>query len=156
MVAAIVMLVKRFPIWTGIGVFALGGFLFRDFISGSVGDLKVGDCFDPPLAAGTTVKEVQHHPCTDTHRSEIFFVGNVPAGTDGAYPGDATFDAWVRSQCIPAFESYTGRDFDSDLMYDLHYLNPTPEGWKKGDHTIDCFVTRVDGTAFKGTVKAAR
>jgi putative regulator of septum formation len=153
-VAAIVMLVKRFPIWTGIGVFALGGFLFRDFISGSVADLKVGDCFDPP-ALTTAVKEVQHHPCTDLHRSEIFFVGNVP-GASGAYPGDAEFASYVRAQCVPAFLSYTGRDFDIDLVYDVHYLSPTPEGWKKGDHAIDCFVVRVDGTSFKGSVKAVR
>jgi len=153
-VAAIVAVVKRFPIWIGIGVFALVGFLFRDFLSGSVTDLKVGDCFDPPTAV-TTVKDVQHHPCTDMHRSEVFFVGNVSAGASGGYPGDAAFDSFVRAQCIPAYQSYTGRDFESDTIYDVHFLNPTTEGWTKGDHTIDCFVVRADGAAFKGSMKAA-
>jgi hypothetical protein len=29
-VSIVLDLVKRFPIWTGIGIFALAGFLFRD------------------------------------------------------------------------------------------------------------------------------
>jgi hypothetical protein len=154
----IIALVKRFPIWTGIGALALGGFLFRDFLSGNVGDLKVGDCFDPPIltAVAATVKDVQHHPCSDLHGGEIFFIGNATAGANGAYPGDDAFASFARAQCVPAYLGYTGRGFATDTIYDVQYLTPTTTGWAKGDRAVDCFVVRVDGQAFKGSVKAAR
>jgi hypothetical protein len=157
-VETILALVKRFPIWTAVGVFALGGFLFRDYLSGNAGDLKVGDCFDVPTVAAqsTTVKDVQHHPCSDLHSGEVFFFGNVPGDANAVYPGDATFDAFARDQCVPAYRTYTGRDFDSDETYDIQYLTPTTEGWNKGDRAVDCFLLRVDGQSFKGSVKASR
>lgn len=157
MVAAVVALVTRFPIWTAIGVFALGSFLFRDFLSGNVGDLKVGDCFDPPTLTtqNTLVKDVQHHPCAELHRGEVFFVGDVPGGASAAFPGDEAFLSFIRAQCIPAYRSYTG-DFDTDTSYDFEYLTPTSDGWADGDHAIDCFLVRVDGQSFKGSVRAAR
>jgi hypothetical protein len=72
--APVIALVKRFPILTAIAGFALGGYLLRDFISGNVGDLKVGDCFDPPALAAkdAVVKDVQHHPCSERHGGEVF------------------------------------------------------------------------------------
>jgi putative regulator of septum formation/DnaJ-like protein len=150
-------IVKRFPIWTAVGLFALAGLLFRDYQSANVGDLKVGDCFDLPAArsAAATVKDVQHHPCTDTHDAEVVFVGPVP-GANGEYPGDAGFEAFVKAQCVPAYQTYTGRDFETDTTYDMSFLVPLSEGWATGDHTLDCFAVRVDGQSFKGTIKAAR
>jgi hypothetical protein len=148
--------VRRFPIWTAIGVFALVGYIFRDFMSGSVADLNLGDCVDlPGLTANTTVKDVQHHPCSDSHHGEVFFIGTVPSGPSGANPGAAAFDSFMSAQCIPAFRSYTGLDYESDKTYDIEFLTPTNDGWAKGDHTIDCFVVRVDGQTFKGSVRIA-
>jgi putative regulator of septum formation len=156
-VEMVVALVKRFPIWTAIGVFALGGYLFRDFLSGNVGDLKLGDCVDlPGLTVSTIVKDVQHHPCGDLHHAEVFLVEVVPSGANGAFPGGDAFVTFVQKHCVPAYNTYTGRDFDTDPTYDIQPLEPTAEGWAKGDHTINCLVTRVDGTTFKGSVKAAR
>lgn len=146
---------RRFPIWTAIGVFALVGYLFRDFVTGSVADLKVGDCVDlPSLTASTTVKDVQHHPCTDLHHGEVFFIGAVPGS--GSNPGAAAFDAFISNNCIPAFKSYTGLDYENDKTYDIEFLTPTTEGWARGDRTIDCFVVRVDGQTFKGSVRLSR
>jgi hypothetical protein len=155
--APVLAIVKRFPIWTAIGVFSLVGFLFRDFLSGNVGDLKVGDCFDAPALAtpDATVNDVQHHPCADAHGGEVFFIGNI-AGAASAYPADETFTSFVRDQCLPAYRSYTGRDFDTDATYDFQWLTPTSSGWAKGDRTINCFVLRVDGEPSKGSVRASR
>jgi hypothetical protein len=113
-IEAVLALVKRFPIWTAVGVFALGGYLFRDVISANVGDLKVGDCFDPPTltAADSTVKDVQHHPCADLHGGEVFFIGEVPGDANAAYPSDDEFLSLVGDECMPAYLSYTGRDFE--------------------------------------------
>jgi hypothetical protein len=150
-------LVRRFPIWTAIGLFALLGFLFRDYLSSDVTELKVGDCFDLPagITKTATVKDVQHHPCTDLHVAEMVFVGNVP-DPGSAYPGDVGFQSFVKAQCVPAYNSYTGRDFDTDQTYDMSFLVPTTDGWAKGDHALQCFAVRSDGTSFKGTIKAAR
>lgn len=158
MIAPLVALVKRFPIWTAIGVFSLVGFIFRDSLSGNVGDLKVGDCFDAPALAtqDATVKDVQHHPCTDPHAGEVFFIGNIAGAASGAYPGDEAFTSFVRDQCLPAYRSYTGRNFDTDATYDFQWLTPTASGWAKGDRAINCFVLRVDGQPNTGSVKASR
>jgi hypothetical protein len=158
LIAPAIAVVKRFPIWTGIGAFALVGFVFHDFLSGNVGDLKVGDCFDAASLTTTDaiVKDVQHHPCSDAHGGEVFFIGNVAARANSAYPAEETFTAFVRDQCLPAYSTYTGRDFDSDTTYDFQWLTPTPSGWARGDRAIDCFVLRVDGQVSKGSVRASR
>ena len=57
---------------------------------------------------------------------------------------------------MPAYRSYTGRDFETDTTYDFSYMTPTTAGWTKGDRVIDCFVVRVDGQSFKGSVKAVK
>jgi hypothetical protein len=157
-IETILALVKRFPIWIALGVFALGGYLFRDYLSGSAGDLKVGDCFDVPSlqTQGAMVKDVQHHPCSELHSGEVYFKGNVPGDANAAYPADDAFDAFARDRCVPEYRGYTGRDFDSDETYDIQYLTPTTDGWKDGDRTVDCIVLRIDGQSFKGSVKAAR
>lgn len=157
MVAPLVTLVKRFPIWTAIGVFALVGFVFRDFLSGNVGDLKVGDCFDAPALTtkDAAIKDVQHHPCSDLHGGEVFFIGNIGGAASSAYPADDAFTSFVRDQCLPAYSSYTGRSFDTDVTYDFQWLTPTASGWAQGDRAIDCFVLRVDGQLSKGSVRAS-
>jgi Septum formation len=147
-------LVKRFPIWTAIGVFAVGGYFLRDVLTGNVVDLKVGDCFDVPTAT-KLLKDVQHHPCTVAHDAEMLFVGFMP-GTSDTYPASPDFDHFVKVLCVPAYESYTGRTYETDITYELHSLVPTTDGWKAGDHGVTCFVMRADGTQLMATVKAAR
>ncbi|MBA3875836.1 MAG: hypothetical protein C0498_02695 [Anaerolinea sp.] len=65
-----------------VGIVALiivGGLVLRPFLSGSAGDLKVSDCFDPPAADTETVSDVQHQPCDQDHGAEVFFVGDSRA-----------------------------------------------------------------------------
>jgi len=102
------------------------------------------------------VKDVQHHPCSDLHGGEVFFIGKVPGESGAAYPSDDAFVSFIGAQCVPAFKAYTGRDFDTDTIYDFSYLTPTTSGWAKGDRVVDCFVVRIDGQPGKGTVKAQR
>ena len=156
-IGAVLAVVRRFPIWTAIGLFALVGYLFRDYLSANVSELKVGDCFDLPSGVVTeaTVKDVQHHPCSDSHDAEMIFIGDVP-NVAGGYPNKTAFESFVKAQCVPAFKTYTGRDFDTDETYDMSFLFPVTDGWAKGDHSVECFVIRVDGQSFKGTIKAAR
>jgi len=145
-------IVRRFPIWTAIGVFSLVGFVFHDFLSGSVEDLKVGECFDVP-AGVTTLKDVQHHPCTSRHDAEMIYIGSI-SGSTATYAGDAAFEAFAKANCVPAFNSYLGRDFDTDEIYDMTFLYPTTDGWTNGDRVINCFVVRIDGHQMTATVRA--
>lgn len=127
-----------------IAAIAGGAWVFRDYISGNATDLVVGDCFDAPTTAvDETVEDVAHHPCTDAHTAEVFFVADHPAG---AYPGEEAFDTFTRDNCPPAFTTYTGLDFYADQAadYDIGVLYPLEEGWDRGDHEITCYIVRID------------
>ncbi|TAK01806.1 MAG: hypothetical protein EPO36_04055 [Chloroflexota bacterium] len=141
----------------GIGIVAvvlIGGFIFRDFLSGNAAELKVGDCFDEPATLDETVEDVQHHPCGDEHDAEVFFIGDYPGGDDAAYPTDAEMEAWVTQACFPAFKSYTGKDFETDPDLGIGWFQPDESSWDDG-HEISCYLYRLDGTTIKGSQKAA-
>ena len=134
-----------------IAVILVGGFLIKQFVSGNAGDLGVGDCFDPPTAAGLTVKDVQHHPCTDLHGGEVFFVGKFT--NLAAYPSDDQIQQFVADNCLPAYKTYTGGDLFTTDGADLGYFTPTSDGWTKGDRGVICYATRLDNAPTKGSVK---
>ena len=67
-----------------VAVIIIGGFILRDRLSSSAGDLKVGDCFDEP-ASGAEISEVQHHPCAESHTAEVVFIGEM-TGENSTYP----------------------------------------------------------------------
>jgi hypothetical protein len=141
----------------GIGILAvvlIGGFIFRDFLSGNAAELKVGDCFDEPASLTETVEDVQHHPCSDTHDAEVFFVADYSTGGADAYPADAEMEAWVTEHCFPAFLGYTGRDFVTDPDFGIAWFQPDQEGWKDSQR-VTCYLYRLDETPFKGSQKAA-
>jgi hypothetical protein len=136
-----------------IAIIVLGVVVFRAYLSGSAGDLKVGDCFDPPSTVNTVVKEVQHHPCTDAHQAEVFFVGNYDQTSTG-YPSKDAFQTFVLDRCIGAFQTYTGQAYQQAPELDIQPFWPTEEGWGKGDKEVTCFTVRVDGGTMTTSVKA--
>jgi hypothetical protein len=141
--------------WIGIaaviGVIAVVGFIFRDRLSGNAGELKVGDCFDDPGSVAE-VSDVQHHPCTEPHTGEVFYVGEM-TGDNSSYPADDAFLEHVGTNCVPAFETYTGATFDG-VTLDIGYFHPTSEGWGNGDRGVICYAYNLDGSTSTGTVKA--
>ena len=134
-----------------IAAIAGGAWIFRDYLTGAATDLQVGDCFDAPTYVGE-VDEVPHHPCTDEHDAEVFFVADYPDSP--AYPGEDAFDVFTESNCVPAFQAYTGLDFYSS-EYDMGVLYPVEDGWNAGDHEITCYLVRVDDAKLTESVKAA-
>lgn len=136
-----------------IAVIVIGAFIFRDRISGSANDLKVGDCFDEPVGE-TLIKDVQHHPCTDSHTSEVIFVGNMP-GSNEAYPSEAQIDEYSITNCLPAYTAYTGKDIQTEADMDIGRFYPTADGWKDGDRGVTCYAIRTDGAATTTSVKKA-
>ncbi|MEO8229890.1 MAG: septum formation family protein [Chloroflexota bacterium] len=134
------------------------GFLFRDRISGQAADLKAGDCFDDPVAAGQSaaeVKDVQHHPCTEPHLFEVIETFKFEAGGDAAFPGQTGFDSFMVEKCSAAFSSYVGvAEEQSSLGFSAY--TPVESGWKKGDRDITCFLGAPDGSKLTGSMKNAK
>ena len=135
-----------------IAVIVAAGFVFRQWLSGNASDLNVGDCFDQPSAVNTVVQDVQHHPCTDPHLAEVFYVRDYDVAS-ATYPTEDAFQSFVLDRCIGAFQSYTGRAYQDAQELDIQPFWPTEEGWGKGDKEVTCFAVRVDGGQLTGTVK---
>jgi hypothetical protein len=124
-------------------VVGIGALVARPFITGGAADLKVGECFDVP-ATSAKVDDVQHHPCSEAHIDEVIFVGKFPAAENAAYPSDTAFEASVGSQCLPAFESYSGLKFETAQAWDIGYFVPLAKDWATGDRGLICYALRVD------------
>lgn len=137
-----------------IGAVLVGGVILRPFLTGSAGDLAVGDCFEPPAITVDEVEDVQHRPCADPHGGEVFYLGEYPDGENVEYPSDTAFGAHVEATCIPAFNAYTGLDYVTDPDWDFGYFVPTAEGWDQGDHELVCYATRIDNQPSTGSIKA--
>ena len=136
-----------------VAAIAIGGFILRDRLTGSPGDLQVGDCFDEPAAA-FDISEVQRHPCADAHTAEVFFVGPMP-GVDGAtYPTDTDLLAFASSACAPAFDTYTGTAIETNPTLDFSMFYPTEDGWADGDRDVLCYLVRIDGGPMTGSLRA--
>jgi len=84
-----------------IAIIIVGGFVLRDRLSSSAGDLKVGDCFDEP-ASGGEISDVQHHPCTESHSAEVVFLGEM-TGDNSTYPTDDQFDQYAATRIVEHF-----------------------------------------------------
>ena len=138
-----------------VGVFVVGGFLFRDFLPGGADELRVGDCFQEP-ALDETVDDVQHRPCTDAHDAEVIYVAEHPAAKGAMALSDEDLRNYVGTYCLPAFQAYTGQSFDLQEVLDIGYFYPTTEGWDDGDRTIICWTVRLDGTEMSSTVKISQ
>ncbi len=128
------------------------GLVARPWLSGNAGDLSVGDCFDVPAGSTATVRDVQHHPCSDSHGGEVVFVGEL-AGANDAYPSQSDVVSYVAANCVPAYEAYTGLSFQAQQDWDIGWFSPTEEGWKKGERSVSCYTYRVDDTTTKGSVR---
>jgi hypothetical protein len=145
--------------WGGLVVIFLvvGGLLliFRDRLTGSPSDMQVGDCFDLADPSAASIKEVPHHPCTESHHFEVFFNATNTSPASATYPPLSVFGADVTAQCKPAFEAYVGISFDASTL-DIGYLYPQSAGWGKGDRTITCYLTRSDNAPMTSSMKGAK
>lgn len=139
-------------------VVLVGGFLFRDRISGNASDLKPGDCFDDPITAGSSaaeIKDVQHHPCTEPHLYEVLETIAFPTSGGAVFPGETGFDSFIIEKCSAVFASYVGIAQEQSSLTYLAYT-PVESGWNKGDRDITCFLGSFDGSMLTGSMKNAR
>lgn len=115
-------------------------------------DLKVGECFDIP--SGTSIQTVEHHPCTESHTAEVIHVVEYTA-EGSTYPISLSLDSFVETACVPAFQTYAGRDLDADPALSIGYFYPSRDGWSSGDRTITCYVARPDEGPMTQSVKGS-
>jgi hypothetical protein len=135
-----------------VGAVLVGGFLFRDRISGGAGDLQIGDCFDAPrvTSADNDVYKVQHHPCTEPHTAEAVFVGDHPAPKGTPFTL-SLLGEFARGSCLPALDAYLGTT-NSEVI-DIGAMYPDEKDWDNGDRKITCYAYRVDRAPMSGTLK---
>lgn len=121
-------------------------------LGGSANYLAVGDCFDPPADVEGTVTDVEKHSCIEAHGGEVMFVGDFAPATD-TYPITSAFQDFYSTTCTPAFNTYTGLDFDSDTTYSMAAFKPTTEGWSGGDRKMICYAVRIDNATMNASIK---
>ena len=136
-----------------VAVIAIGIFVFRDRLSSGADDLAVGDCFDEP-ALLNEINDVQHHPCNEAHTAEVIFVGNM-TGSNEDLPVGCQLEAFTKTNCLPAYNDYTGRDFQSDAEITIGWFYPTTEGWKGGGRVVVCYAIRIDEAPTTQSIKKA-
>ena len=135
-----------------VAAIVIGGFIFRDRLTGNASDLKAGDCFDTKTT--TEVKDVQHHPCSEAHTAEVVLVTDYPAAKGAPYPADSEVDSWADGTCVPAILGYVGATADlSALNYGILY--PKSDDWTDGDRQMICYLMRLDLAPMTQSLKSA-
>jgi hypothetical protein len=133
-----------------VGVIGGAWWLFRDRLSGSAEDLRVGDCFDVP--SQETVSSIQHQPCAGPHDGEVHVVGTSDAES---YPIVFGFDDWVQEHCLgDAFSSYVGAPAEERPDIEIGYFSPTRDGWESGDREITCYLMPADAQPVTSSYRA--
>lgn len=134
-----------------LAVIGVGGLIFRDRLSSNAGELNIGDCFDDPQGV-ERITDVQHHPCTERHTAEVIYLGKLPDG-DGSFPTTLSTQDWVAANCVPAFDSFTGKTFTTEQILTIGYYQPSPEGWTNGDRDVVCYAARSDLSPMTSSVR---
>jgi hypothetical protein len=128
------------------------GYLLRDNLAGSPGELRVGDCFNEP--GSDTTGSVMHVPCGEPHQAEVFLVGTLES--QSVYPGDATFVRWMEQHCsTAALATYTGTAAAERASIRISLFYPTREAWSFGGRSLSCYLHAVDGVPTVGSLRAS-
>lgn len=154
-------LVRRFGWIAVVAAFGIGAAIFaagRDSSgeitrSGNlpIGDLRVGDCFDPKDIDAEEADDVSAKPCGESHQFELIAIEDMP---EGGYPSDAEFEASFASICLPAFADYVGRAYE-DSRLDLYWYVPVEGSWDQGDRSIQCAVFDPLDSQIVGSLRGA-
>jgi hypothetical protein len=103
-----------------------------------VSGLRVGDC-SASLPQGQT-RTVQLVPCTSPHRGEVYGTFRL-GGSD--FPGRDEAQRFAKGGCLDRLTAYVGPGRSSQLG--IFYLIPTADGWRTGNHDVQCLLTAIGG-----------
>ena len=93
----------------------------------SVPPLQVGTCLDGVHPGAVATSDVTRPvDCATAHDDEI--VGVLSYAEPGAYPGQATVDAFANAPCVAAFSGYVGVDFELSTL-DMMTVTPSELSW---------------------------
>lgn len=144
-----------------VGGGAIGGLIFNAGRSDTgeiakpgdltVGDLRVGDCYDLKDPTAEELDQVIARPCTDEHEFEMIFVGSLAAG---AFPEADGFMTYVDEHCLAAFETFVGTSY-ADSRLDVFWLEPTQAAWTAGDRSVQCAVYDPRNARLTGSLKGS-
>jgi hypothetical protein len=95
-----------------------------------------GDCFADFDAAAASGERV---PCTQAHSAQLVGVESAPA--DEAYPGRDALEQRAGRLC--AAQDVVLPKETGNLKQRSAY--PSQDGWKGGDHRMDCYIISTDG-----------
>ena len=127
-----------------VAALGVGGFFFRDFVSGSVVDLKVGDCFDVPDGA-STFSSLRRTSCDTPHSGEVFHVFDATTTAGATYPSDPDWGALIYPVCDPQFDAWTGTSIETSTVVRYRFLVPSKDEFDRGGRRVTCFLSRTDG-----------
>lgn len=135
----------------GVIVAFLGVVLWAVRDNVSADDLSVGTCFDVP-ERDTDISTVTRRDCTAEHDAEVIHVAEYTGET---YPISLSMDRFIDEECLPAFATYVGEDYNTNEDLSIGYFYPNREGWDGGDRTVTCYADRLDGSKIIQSVKGA-
>jgi hypothetical protein len=116
--------------------------------------LNVGDCFDQP-AQVTDSSGVERRTCAEPHAAEVIAKTAHPAVAGAAYPTVDELRGFMQATCMPAFGDYTGSSFVPGSGMDFGLFYPLEPAWNNGERGVTCYVFRVDGSKFNGSLRDA-
>jgi hypothetical protein len=135
-----------------IAVIIVGGLIFRDRLSGNASELQVGDCFDVPTT-NVDVKDVQHHPCSESHTGEVFALVTHPAAKGTAPLTENQLIDFLSASCGPKWITYVGQEAAANGVLDVGAFYPQAEAWNDGERSLTCYTYRVDKAPMTSSVK---
>lgn len=115
-------------------------------------ELRAGDCFDDP-GMQEEIDGVRALPCDEPHDHEIYHEFEHADGD--APPSPEVVNQRIGEECVRAFDTFVGTVYmESDL--DFFTFEPTEEGWRQGDRTVQCALYAMDGSKLNGSARDAR
>jgi hypothetical protein len=116
----------------------------------SIEDVRVGDCFDSDDS--DEISSVEARPCDEPHGYEMFHVASWTGSSE--YPSEDAMLDFVIDQCVPAFEEYVGRSYQSSTLDFVHFY-PIESGWNAGDRVFQCALYDPDDPQLTASLRDA-
>ncbi|HOB56030.1 MAG TPA: septum formation family protein [Rhodoglobus sp.] len=113
--------------------------------------IGVGDCLNDGGVEGE-VSSVVVIDCAQPHDSEAYSSIQVP---DGDYPGEDAILAQAEQDCLAAFNTFAGINYDQSTL-SFSYYYPTEGSWGNGDREILCLILDPAGKTVGTLANAAR